>query len=257
MLLGSGVKGAGGALLGYRSSSGRGDSHGGSGGSDSEGSSLAGGWQYTGPVCSVADLEAAAQAAGSLAGATSARPAAALTPAAAAHELGEVWECPLLAQPPPAHSGSSGGWPGEAPWLLAVSPYPCKPPNVKTNPVLYWIGRMDAAATRKVLESMPQRLSWGRGLWNCSPAAACCVRHALEPSPPALRQLQDQGSARFASTSLSSAAGLTWPPPRAPSGWTWERCCMRPTCAAPRCTLRCAALHCALCRGPGRRLHAG
>lgn len=175
MLLGSGVKGAGGALLGYSSSSG--DSAGaGSTSSEEPPSSLAAGWRYAGPVCSVVDLQDAAAAAGEAAGlhasgTTKASPsgdegfagaagAAALSPAAAAHELGEVWECPLLAQlpPPPSsgsrHSGGSGGsgsgiTPQQAPWLLAVSPYPCKPPNVKSNPVLYWIGSMNAEATRQ------------------------------------------------------------------------------------------------------------
>lgn len=188
MLLGSGVKGAGGALLGYSSShpgvgSSNDGSGSGSGGSSSgnESSSLATGWRYTGPVCSVADLKRAAAAAGEDLDAESSVPdgassggsprdgtagsAAVLSPAAAAHELGEVWECPLLAQlPPPSHSRSSaagqgveqaidGGSssPGQAPWLLAVSPYPCKPPNVKSNPVLYWIGCMNGEeATRQV-----------------------------------------------------------------------------------------------------------
>lgn len=200
MLLGSGIKGAGGALLGYSSSSlGVGSSSGGSSSSSSSSSSgdkpssLAAGWHYTGPVCSVADLVRAAMAAGEDVDAESSVPdgassggsprgdtagsAAVLSPAAAAYELGEVWECPLLAQlPPPSHSRSSaagqgaeqaidGGSssPGQAPWLLAVSPYPCKPPNVKSNPVLYWIGRMNGEATRQAAINS-RRLCWLCGL---------------------------------------------------------------------------------------------
>ncbi|PRW33560.1 Arabinanase levansucrase invertase [Chlorella sorokiniana] len=184
MLLGSGVKGAGGALLVYSSSGPGGSSN---GGSDAEPSSLAAGWRYTGPVCSVADLKAAAAAADEAAAAStspaadgadpSSLTAAVLSPAAAAHELGEVWECPLLAQmPAPPSSSSSGGsgsnggrgsGPAQPPWLLAVSPYPCKPPNVKSNPVLYWLGGMNLEATRFDLAaaSGPFRLDMGDVLY--------------------------------------------------------------------------------------------
>ncbi|KAI7843004.1 hypothetical protein COHA_003337 [Chlorella ohadii] len=236
MLLGSGMKGAGGALLGYATSfagttSGSSDSGSGSDGIEEQpSSSLAAGWRYTGPVCSVADLYRAAAAADEAgdactspatdssltatprSGTAAAGAAAALSPAAAAHELGEVWECPLLAQLPlppssaaPAASagaappngsggsrgssggssggGSSGGGTGggrvstkseDAPWLLAVSPYPCKPPNIKSNPVLYWIGGMNAEATRFDLAaaSGPFRLDLGDVLYAPNVCAA-------------------------------------------------------------------------------------
>ena len=204
MLLGSGVKGAGGALLGYSCSSG--DSGGaGSTSSEEQLSSLAAGWRYTGPVCSVADLQdaaatAAAEAAGVHASGTNtgspsggaglagAAGAAALSPAAAAHELGEVWECPLLAQlpPPPGSSGtdrgggasSSGCTPQRAPWLLAVSPYPCKPPNVKSNPVLYWIGSMNAEATR---QAAALQAVWWLALRACFHEQAAGARTPRSP----------------------------------------------------------------------------
>ncbi|KAL4419945.1 hypothetical protein ABPG75_007043 [Micractinium tetrahymenae] len=174
MLLGSGVQGAGGTLLGYRS--GGGSVHGslgGSSGGDSNGSassSLATGWEYAGPVCSVADLaDGPADVAG--------------TASWAAHELGEVWECPLLARLPAGAgsmtSGDGGGGDSgsvgssDALWLLAVSPYPAKPPHSPSNPVLYWIGRLSEDGTRFDLQSAagPHRLDYGDLLY----APNCCA----------------------------------------------------------------------------------
>lgn len=135
MLLGSGVKGKGGALLAYSSDGGGGDG--------ASGSSLAEGWQYDGALCSAEDLLQAAAAAGQAGGAAAdpAARAAAAADAAAAHELGEVWECPLLAQLPPLDPCSTEP-PGERRWLLAVSPYPVQPPHTPSNPVLCWIGQL-------------------------------------------------------------------------------------------------------------------
>lgn len=151
MLLGSGTKERGGALLGYRSPRAGGRSSGSEGSDGHAGSSLAVGWEYTGPVCSVADLAAADLADVSADVADSF--------GRAAPELGEVWECPLLARLP-GGAGSNGNSNGgsansgsrisaeEAPWLVAVSPYPAKPPNAPSNPVLYWIGRLGSDGTR-------------------------------------------------------------------------------------------------------------
>eukprot|EP00887_Chlorella_sp_A99_P000132 scaffold16.g132.t1 len=72
--------------------------------------SLTSGWQYNGVMCSAADVALSAGV-----------------------ELGAVWECPLLA---PLPGGGSA-------WLLAVSPYPCVPPNSPSNPVLAWVGHME------------------------------------------------------------------------------------------------------------------
>jgi hypothetical protein len=105
----------------------------------------------------VADLEAAAVDAGLLSGSS----------LAAAHELGEVWECPLLARlPAAAGTGTNGSAGGSTcgtngiqesavrgPWLLAVSPYPVKPPHSPCNPVLYWVGSLDESATRQAQHS--------------------------------------------------------------------------------------------------------
>ena len=132
MLLGSGLEGSGGALLAYSSS---GSAAGGGG------SSLAGGWQYEGEVCGAGDLEAAAAANGGSSASLS-----------AAHELGAVWECPLLVPLQPGGSKSSssnGGSASKQLWLLAVSPYPVKPPHSPSNPVLYWIGHLDGSGTRQ------------------------------------------------------------------------------------------------------------
>ena len=165
MLLGSGVQGRGGALLGYRSTgqSVRSISPGDNSGCDSAaGSSLATGWEYAGPVCSVADLAADDLADGpaDVAGAAS----------WAAHELGEVWECPQLARfPAGAADNTSGGAgsTGEARWLLAVSPYPAKPPHTPSNPVLYWIGSMSEDCNRCEL---PGRVP------ACMCPPLCCAR---------------------------------------------------------------------------------
>lgn len=146
MLLGSGIQGQGGALLGYRSQAGavHGVQCGSASARDGGTSSLAAGWEYAGPVCSVADLaDGPADVAG--------------TASWAAHELGEVWECPLLARLPACTadagngSGSGSGARTDAPWLLAVSPYPAKPPYAPSNPVLYWIGGLNKDGTRWVL----------------------------------------------------------------------------------------------------------
>ncbi|KAI3425312.1 hypothetical protein D9Q98_009077 [Chlorella vulgaris] len=175
MLLGSGVKGRGGALLAYSSSSSSAASLHTGGASDgvssNSSSSLAQGWRYRGELCSVADLEAAALDAGLLSGSS----------LAAAHELGEVWECPLLARLPAAAGtgtngsmlGSTGGNNGiqesavRGPWLLAVSPYPVKPPHSPCNPVLYWVGSLDESATRFDVggASGPYRLDQGEVLY--------------------------------------------------------------------------------------------
>lgn len=142
MLLGSGVKGAGGALLTYSSDGGDSDGE--------SGSSLAGGWRCEGMLCSAAELLQAAAEAGqrSTADGGPAASAAAAADVAAAHELGEVWECPLLAQLPPA-GPDHGASPEERRWLLAVSPYPVKPPHSPSNPVLCWVGQLDASRTRQ------------------------------------------------------------------------------------------------------------
>ncbi len=162
MLLGSGTKERGGALLGYRSPGVGGRSSDSEGSDGPAGSSLAVGWEYTGPVCSVADLAAADLADVSADVADSF--------GRAAPELGEVWECPLLARLPggAGSNGSSNGGSAnsgsrisaeEAPWLLAVSPYPAKPPNAPSNPVLYWIGRLSSDGTRFELpRDLPARL---------------------------------------------------------------------------------------------------
>lgn len=147
MLLGSGIKGDGGALLGYHSN--------GSGGTGCSGSSsLAEGWQYEGVVCSTADLAAAAAA--EVAGGAPA------SSAAAAVHLGEVWECPLLVPLSPADGatgGGSSGGSGEQLWLLAVSPFPVVQRNSPSNPVLYWIGRLSPCGSRQA--------HWGAVLWVC------------------------------------------------------------------------------------------
>ena len=171
MLLGSGVRGSGGALLAYGSRGGTGGSAGdgnvGNGissatsssssddcacgdGSDCSGSSLARGWRYEGQVCSAADLAEAAQA-------SSATEASGALSGAAADELGEVWECPLLVRlpTPGGGAGDGGGGSRRQPWLLAVSPYPVKPPHSPSNPVLYWIGGMDEGATRHARQPPP------------------------------------------------------------------------------------------------------
>lgn len=187
MLVGSGVKGRGGALLAYSSDSAEADAedapgawqgssagHNDSASSDASSSTLAAGWTYGGQLCSVADLAGAhaelASMSADLAGSSSAGSSRSIgggrgsqATASAAHELGEVWECPLLAQLPlgPASSGEgadegSGGWRPQGsgsggsgrPWLLAVSPYPAKPPHTPSNPVLYWIGQLKKEGTR-------------------------------------------------------------------------------------------------------------
>ena len=155
MLLGSGLEGSGGALLAYSSSGSPADG----------GSSLAGGWQYEGQVCGAADLAAAAAADG---GGSSAS-------LCAAHELGAVWECPLLVPLQPGGSKSSSSNGGSAStqlWLLAVSPYPVKPPHSPSNPVLYWIGHLDGSGTRQAAAAFLLRA--------CRPAPA----HPLNPPPP-------------------------------------------------------------------------
>lgn len=217
MLLGSGIKGAGGALLGYRAGLSAADG----------GSSLAAGWRYEGPVCSVSDLAAAAAAELEGGGSPGGSPGGAAVPAAAAaHELGEVWECPLLARLPRARSGGGSGEEaegeeGEEPlWLLAVSPYPKKPPHHPSNPVLYWVGRMEPGGSRWAAA--------GRLLPNQLCRRAFLCRHvgriSNRPTPGSYAMLP---------------AGLTSPRPRAPSDSTWERCSMLPTCAKaipmPRC----------------------
>lgn len=207
MLLGSGFKGGGGALLGYSSD----------GGTNSCGATtLAEGWQYTGPVCSVADLAAAqAELAG---GAAALGPAASadMSPAAAAHELGEVWECPLLAQLPAAEGAAAAAAGGEdrgaepPAWLLAVSPYPVKPPHSPSNPVLYWVGGMDGALSRQAGSTAAFATS------SAAPhGSACTAAQACMPHPPA----------------AAPAAGLSWPRHQAPSDWTVAMCCMHPMSA--------------------------
>jgi hypothetical protein len=257
MLLGSGVKGAGGALLVYSSSGPGGSSN---SGSDAEPSSLAAGWRYTGPVCSVADLKAAAAAADEAAAAStspaadgadpSSPTAAVLSPAAAAHELGEVWECPLLAQmPAPPSSSSSGGsgsnggrgsGPAQPPWLLAVSPYPCKPPNVKSNPVLYWLGGMNLEATRQAAAlragacSVLPPLSRPGGLCNGAAPANALASGSVNAVMQVLQAPADDALHLVPALVHHSAAGLTSLLPQAPSDWTWEMCCTHPMSAPQR-----------------------
>lgn len=209
MLLGSGIKGAGGALLGYASDAS-------SGGCDGT-SSLAGGWRYTGPVCSAADLLAAAAelAGGANAPATSPSAAKAAAAAASACELGEVWECPLLARLPAAPTQG----PQQPLWLLAVSPFPVKPPyapHQPANPVLYWVGHMCDDGTR----------------CGCARPAA----HGLSACAPgeARRQRGVQSSFPYVALPPPAPAGLTWRGRLGPFGSTMAMCCTHPTCAATR-----------------------
>ncbi|PSC75140.1 Arabinanase levansucrase invertase [Micractinium conductrix] len=180
MLVGSGIAGQGGALLGYCKDCGGssstsvdgGSSSGAEGGSSSAdgGSSLAGGWRYTGPVCSAADLAGSAAA---LASHGASEQAAAV--ATMEVELGEVWECPLLCRLPrhPGSGGSGGATEAEAEfeqqqlWLLAVSPYPHSPASVPSNPVLYWIGRLSEDGARFDLGTAagPHRLDHGEVMY--------------------------------------------------------------------------------------------
>ena len=180
MLVGSGIAGQGGALLGYCKDCGGssstsvdgGSSSGAEGGSSSAdgGSSLAGGWRYTGPVCSAADLAGSAAA---LASHGASEQAAAV--ATMEVELGEVWECPLLCRLPrhPGSGGSGGATEAEAEfeqqqlWLLAVSPYPHSPASVPSNPVLYWIGRLSEDGARWVARRALLTRCCSRG-WRCA-----------------------------------------------------------------------------------------
>lgn len=57
-------------------------------------------------------------------------------------DLGDMWECPFFVQL--LQHGSDSGHPSDT-WMLCVSPYPHKLPEIiqnrPTNPVLYWLGQ--------------------------------------------------------------------------------------------------------------------
>lgn len=175
MLLGSGVKGAGGALLGYASDG-----------------SLASGWRCTGPVCSAADLLAAAAELAGGGGAPAPPPSAAKAAGAAASacELGEVWEweCLLLAQLPAAPAQG----PQQSPlWLLAISPFPVKSPyspHQPANPVLYWVGHMCDDDTRRSCALGPVRCP------ACLPAYLPCLHAGLCTWRPRVHSGEPTGS---------------------------------------------------------------